>query len=258
MVSNNYISYAIIIQARLNSNRLKNKILKKIYRKFTVIEFLILRLLKKFDESKIIFALAKDQKNFKIKKILDRYKIKYFEGSEKNVFKRYLDCSRKFNTKNIIRVTSDCPLVDPFLIKKMYTYFRKKKLDYLSNTLPEKIKKYPDGADIEIFTIEALKKMSEMNLNRDDKEHVTNKFWSTKKFKTKIYPLKEDFSHYRYTIDYKTDILVVKYLINKIMKSKIFGNTTELVDIIKKNKKIEKIMRKNVVKQRFRRKKVFL
>ena len=54
MVSNNYISYAIIIQARLNSNRLKNKILKKIYRKFTVIEFLILRLLKKFDESKII------------------------------------------------------------------------------------------------------------------------------------------------------------------------------------------------------------
>ena len=218
MINNKYINYAIIIQARLNSNRLKNKILTKIDNNLTVIDFLIQRLLKKFDKNKIIFALAKDTKNFRIIKILSKYDVKYFEGSENDVLKRYFDCSKKFRVKNIIRVTSDCPLVDTFLIKKMYKYFQLKKLEYISNTLPEKIKTYPDGADIEIFTFKALKKMLRMKLTKDDKEHVTNKFWSSKNFKKEIYSLKKDFSNYRYTVDYKSDIIIIKYLINKLNK----------------------------------------
>ena len=140
----------------------------------------------------------------------------------------------------------------------MYKYFQLKKLEYISNTLPEKIKTYPDGADIEIFTFKALKKMLRMKLTKDDKEHVTNKFWSSKNFKKEIYSLKKDFSNYRYTVDYKSDIIIIKYLINKLNKLNLFGNTNEIVKLINKSTKIQKIMKKNIVKQKKRRKKIFL
>lgn len=257
MIKNNYISYAIIIQARLASTRFKNKILKKIDKNVTILDLLILRLLKKFKKDKIIFALAKDSKNYKIKNILIKYGLKYYEGSEKNVLKRYFDCAKKFHIKNIIRITSDCPLIDPFLIDKMYRYFKYKNLDYLSNTLPEKDKKFPDGSDIEIFTFDAFKRMYRMKLSNDDKEHVTNKFWSLSIFRKKIYDSKKNFSKYRYTIDYKTDILIIKYLFNKLKKLKKFGTTGELVHMIDNNKKIKKIMMLNILKQRIRRKKIF-
>ena len=91
MPKNKYNPYAIIIQARLNSTRLKNKVLKKIYKDLTVLDFLILRLLNNFESNKIIFALAKNPNNFKIINILNKYKIKYLEGSENNVLKRYFD-----------------------------------------------------------------------------------------------------------------------------------------------------------------------
>ena len=70
-----YNSYAVIIQARLNSMRLKNKILKKIHKNLTILDFLIIRLLKVFKSNKIIFALAKNPNNFKIINILDKYEI---------------------------------------------------------------------------------------------------------------------------------------------------------------------------------------
>tara|TARA_B000000475_G_C15995593_1_gene446778 strand:+ start:227 stop:1000 length:774 start_codon:yes stop_codon:yes gene_type:complete len=257
MNKNLYNTYAIIIQARLNSTRLKNKILKKIHKNLTILDFLIIRLLKVFKSNKIIFALAKNPNNSKIINILDKYKIKYFEGSENNVLKRYFDCAKIFGVRNIIRVTSDCPLVDPYLIKNMYKSFRKNKLDYLANTLPEKNKKYPDGSDIEIFTFAALKKMYKLKLNKHDREHVTNKFWDSGKFKKKIFFSKIDFSQYRYSLDYQSDLTIIKFIIVRLRKLKQFGFVKEIVNIIDKSKVIKKIMHKNMTKQHKRRINIF-
>ena len=257
MPKNKYNPYAIIIQARLNSTRLKNKVLKKIHKDLTVLDFLILRLLNNFESNKIIFVLAKNPNNFNIINILNKYKIKYLEGSENNVLKRYFDCSKIFKIRNIIRITSDCPLVDPFLIKKMYKKFISNKLDYLSNTLPEIDKKFPDGSDIEIFTFKALKKVIRSKLNNHDKEHVTNKFWQSDKFKKKIFLSKNDYSNFRYSIDYNSDIKVVKFIIKKLQELNKFGNTNQIVDIINKNKKIKKLMDINMFRQKARRKKIF-
>ena len=257
MNKNLYNSYAIIIQARLNSTRLKNKILKKIHKNLTILDFLIIRLLKVFKSNKIIFALAKNPNNSKIINILDKYKIKYFEGSENNVLKRYFDCAKIFRVRNIIRVTSDCPLIDPYLVKKMYKNFQKNKTEYLANTLPEKNKKYPDGSDIEIFTFAALNKMYKLKLNKHDREHVTNKFWDSGKFKKKIFFSKLDFSQYRYSIDYQSDITVVKFIIGKLIKLNQFGFVKEIANIIEKNKNIKKIMSQNMIKQKLRRKNIF-
>lgn len=251
-------NFAIIIQARLTSSRLKEKILKKILGNQTLIDYLVKRLLLVFKEQNIIFAIAKNKNNHKILRILKKYNIKCFVGSEKNVLNRYLNCAVKYKIDNIIRVTSDCPFVDPYLINKMLKYYKKSRYDYLANTLPEYKKKYPDGSDIEIFSYKVLKKISKDTLSRADKEHVTNKLWSSKIIKNKLFLSKYDYSKFRFTVDYPSDLILAKYIAKKLYEKKKIGTSDQIIKIIKKSKYITKIMNKNISKQKNRRKGIFL
>ena len=142
-----YLENAIILQARLGSTRFPKKIFKKILNK-TILEYLINRLKISKLTKKIIVATTTKKIDLPIVKLCRRMKIDCFRGSEKDVLKRYFDCAKKYNVKNIIRITSDCPLVDPFLIDKMYLIFKKKKIDYLSNTTPIYKSQFPNGMDI--------------------------------------------------------------------------------------------------------------
>ena len=169
------MKFGIIIQARCGSKRLPNKILKKINNDDNVLEYLIKRISNYFDK-KIILSNDKIKKDTKILKVAKKLNIKVFLGSEKDVLSRYLDCSTKYNINNIIRLTSDCPLVDPKLIKKMISIYKKKNLDYLSNTLPPNKSSFPDGSDIEIFNSKALNIVNKLSKSKIDREHVTNLF----------------------------------------------------------------------------------
>ena len=100
-------------------------------------------------------VIPKNKKNKDLKKILQKYNFQYFEGSEKNVLERFYLCAKKFNSKNIIRITADCPLSDPQIIDKFTQIFKNKNVDYLSNGNPPT---FPDGFDVEIFTFNALEK----------------------------------------------------------------------------------------------------
>ena len=127
------MSYSIIIQARTGSKRFPSKILHKIDHR-TVIEYLIDNIAQRFKKENIIIATTKNKKDNKLVKLVKKLKINYFRGSEENVLNRYINCGKKFNVKNIIHITSDCPLVDTNLIYKMIKIFNKKKIDYLANT----------------------------------------------------------------------------------------------------------------------------
>ena len=111
----------VIVQARLNSSRLPGKVLKKISNK-TVLEIIHKRLSgsKKFIKQ-IIFAIPKNKSNLKLKNFLKKKKLDYFEGSEKNVLDRFYKCAKKNKSEIIVRITSDCPLVDPKILDKMLT-----------------------------------------------------------------------------------------------------------------------------------------
>ena len=112
-------NFGIIIQARLNSKRFPKKVLKRLDGNNTVLEFQISRVSKVFDKKNIFIATTINKEDIKICRISKKNGIRFFRGSEKNVMKRYIDCAKKFKIETIIRVTSDCPLVDPRLIKKM-------------------------------------------------------------------------------------------------------------------------------------------
>ena len=235
------MNFAIIIQARTGSRRFPKKILARIDRR-NVLEFFIDRLLQTFSKNNIIIATTKFKRDNIVCNISKKNKIKFYRGPEKNVLKRFLNCAKKFNVKNIARVTPDCPLVDPRLLQSMKKQFFIRKLDYLANTNPPTKSKFPDGSDIEIFKFRSLQKIYRLSKNKDDREHVTHLFWKNpKKFKIKIINKKKNISNYKFSIDYKHDLFLVKKVINKIKISKKYGTADEIVNIIKHDKKLNKI-----------------
>ena len=245
-----------IIFARMNSSRLPGKAMIEI-NGITLIERVIERAKQISKIDHLCVATSIHEEDDIIASFSESKNVDVYRGDKNNVLKRYFDCAKIFRVRNIIRVTSDCPLIDPYLVKKMYKNFQRNKTEYLANTLPEKNKKYPDGSDIEIFTFAALKKMYKLRLNKHDREHVTNKFWDSGKFKKKIFFSKLDFSKYRYSIDYQSDVTVVRFIIAKLIKLNQFGFVKEIVNIIEKNKNIKKIMSQNMIQQKLRRKNIF-
>ncbi len=221
----------IIIQARQDSTRFKNKILKKI-NGIEIILILVSRLKECKTIKDIIVAIPNNSRNKNLFNLLKRNNIKIFKGSEKNVLRRYYDCSVKNKIDHILRITSDCPLIDPKIIDKMYHIYNNNKIDYLSNTIS---RTFPDGLDAEFFSFKTLKKTFENVVNNEDREHVTSYIRRTNLFKKQNYFNKSDNSHIRLTLDYKDDLKIIKrFLI--INKKKDYG-IKELLNFYEKNKK---------------------
>ena len=200
--------FVVILQARMGSTRLKGKILKRINNK-SILEILILRLKRSKKVSNIVVATTKQKQDDKIVDFCKNNNIDYFRGPEKNVLKRYYLTSKKFKIKNIVRITSDCPLVDPGLIDNFISKFqRKKNLQYLSNVNPPT---FPNGFDIEVFTFKILKYFYNKKLSSYEKEHVTVKMKKSK-FKKFNVLNNVDLSKFRVTIDDKKDYFFFKNL----------------------------------------------
>ena len=219
-----------IIQARIGSSRYRGKVLKKIRSK-EIILLQILRLKKCKNIKKIIVAIPNNKDNLILKNFLISHTIDFFTGSENNVLKRYYDCSVKNNVKHILRITADCPLIDPYLIDQLaLKYSSTKKLDYLSNIIE---RSYPVGMDAEFFSFKALKDAFRNAIYKDDKEHVTKYFLRSDKFIKKNISFKDDYSKLRLTLDYKEDFK----LINRVFKNftNIYFSLNDIIKFYKNN-----------------------
>lgn len=204
MLSNK--DYCIIVQARENSKRFPKKILKKVGN-ITVLEILI-RKLKLLKNIKTIYAIPK-KNNKNLKKILIKNNCEIFYGPELNVLKRYFLASKNIPTKKIIRITSDCPLIDTNIIKQLIKVDKKKNFDYCCNNHP---RTYPHGYDFEIFKKKLLYQAYFNTKKKYDLEHVTPYIQrhAKKKFNFKN---NKDLSHIRITLDYKSDLKIISKII---------------------------------------------
>lgn len=221
----------IIVQARISSKRFPKKILKKIYLKYKVIDFLLKRIRKTRNVNNFILAVPyKDKKKFNNIAAKNNFNIE--TGSENNVLKRFYKIAKKYKLDTIIRCTSDSPLMDKGILEKSLNKYKKKNVDYLNNII---IPSYPLGIHIEIFNFKSLSKAFRFAKKRDFLEHVTPYIYLNKN-KFKIYTLKnkKNLSCYRFTIDYPSDLKFLKKLIYKSKKG-INVNYKNLIQIIKKN-----------------------
>ncbi len=202
---------SVIIQARYRSTRFPGKIIKKI-NNTTLLEILIKRLLRSKKINSIIIACTKNKLDDEIINVCKKYSVKIFRGSENNVRSRYLKASKKYKVQNIVRITSDCPLIDHKLMDALIDKFFLGNYEYLSNTIKPT---YPDGMDIEIFKSELINSNKYSKISNLDKEHVTPSFHNKKKYKIYNFESKKDYSNLRLTVDTKEDFFFLENLLKK-------------------------------------------
>ena len=228
-----------IIQARMGSTRLPGKVLKEVAGK-PMLKCQIDRVRESKLLDKIIVATSTLEQDDVIEKFCTENGIECFRGSENDVLDRYYQCARSYGPDMIVRLTADCPLSDPMVIDAVIELFIDKKADYAANTVPPEKSKYPDGSDVEVFSMKALERAHREATSIKDKEHVTFYFWQNDNgFKTAQLDNDRDYSKYRFTVDYPEDLEVVEYIIKELKKRNSFGHLKEIIDIIDSNPEIK-------------------
>ena len=208
-----------IIQARMSSSRLPGKVLKKVHDR-TLIEILIQRLLLSKRIDNLITAITSSASDDILAMHLDEKGFQYFRGNEQNVLDRYYKAAIQTNASTIVRITGDCPLIDPKVVDNTIKKFFEKKVDYCSNNNPPT---FPDGLDVEVFSFNALKKAHEEAVDLHDLEHVTPYIIENSNFKKFNYKNKNDLSSERWTVDDANDLVVIENIINNFFPNLEFS-----------------------------------
>ncbi len=194
---------ALIIQARMGSTRLQGKVMMPILGK-PLLEHLIERV-RHVKEGDIVVATTTNPLDDPIEDLCLSRGVKVFRGSENDVLSRYAAASRDCDV--VVRLTSDCPLLDPDLIDLMLSHFLSGQVDYVSNTI---LRTYPRGYDVEIMSKEALEKVNRLAKTPSEREHVTLYIRKHQdQFSISQVERKPDISHLRLTVDTREDFELV-------------------------------------------------
>ena len=218
-----------IVQARMGSTRLPGKVMKKICGE-TVLGHCINRIKNVSSIDEIVIATTTKLQDNIIEEEAKRLKVACFRGSEDNVLERYYLAAKEHNADIVIRITSDCPLIDYEIVEDIIKmYLSNLNFDYISNTIQ---RTYPRGLDTEVFSFNALEK-AYLEAEKDcDKEHVTPYIWrNINKFNINHFKGEEDYSDIRITLDTKEDYKVISWLINEIENNKMHGKLNDIIHL---------------------------
>lgn len=209
---------AAIIQARMGATRLPGKVLKQINGKPEIFYVLDQTSKSKLVDD-IIVATTTNPEDEAIVETVKNLGYKVFAGSEDDVLDRYYQAAKRFNVDVVVRITADCPLIDPRVIDKVIKKFKEKSCDYCSNVQPPT---YPDGLDVEVFPFEALEKAWKEAKLPSHREHVTFFLWKNPdRFKIANVENNEDLSNMRLTVDEPEDLELISRIITKLDRSPI-------------------------------------
>ncbi|MGB9855722.1 MAG: aminotransferase class III-fold pyridoxal phosphate-dependent enzyme [Caldisericum exile] len=240
------IKILAILQARVSSTRLPGKVLKPILGK-PMLALQIERILQSKKIEKLVVATSSDASDDKIEDLCNELKLPCFRGKLDDVLDRFYQASLIWQPEHIVRLTGDCPLIDPDIIDQLILFYLDGDYDYVSNALEPT---FPDGLDVEIFRYFALEEAWKEAKLPSQREHVTP-FINSHPDKFKIANFKNhiDLSHHRWTVDEPEDFELIKIIYEKLYPHnpnfrmsdilKFLENHPELIDLNKKFKRNE-------------------
>ncbi|MDY6894125.1 MAG: glycosyltransferase family protein, partial [Thermotogota bacterium] len=153
-------------------------------------------------------------------------------GSEDNVLERYYHAAVQANAEVVVRITSDCPLIDPVVADSVIDFFLNNDFDYCSNTL---VQTYPRGLDTEVFSFSALERAYNEAKEEYEKEHVTPYIIENPdKFRLFNVPNNTDLSHFRWTLDTQEDFDFLEAVYKKIYPKKQYFLMNDVLDLLNK------------------------
>jgi spore coat polysaccharide biosynthesis protein SpsF len=230
-----------IIQARMTSSRLPGKVLIDIAG-FPMLYHVIRRVSSAQLVDQIVVATTDDPADDQIEEFCNSNGVFCFRGHPFDVLDRYYQAASKFHADIIVRITADCPIMDPTLIDSLLQSFLDTGVDFGANRLPPPWKRtYPIGLDIEIARFEALEKAWQEAESQFEREHVMPYLYDHPgRFKIMLAHHEPDYGEKRWTVDTPLDLV----LVNKIFgyfSPRIDFSWLEVIDLIKRDPDLENI-----------------
>lgn len=218
-----------ILQARMGSQRLPGKVLRKIIGK-PMLELQLERIRQASSITKIVVATSVHAVDNPVAEICSELEVECFRGSLEDVLDRYYKAALAFEANQIVRLTGDCPLCDPDVIDRVVQFHLDGDYDYTSNVIKLT---YPDGLDVEVFSRSALETAwckAELPSHR---EHVTFYFLKNPdQFKLGSVENAKDLSSLRWTVDYEEDFMLATEIFERLYKTKSCFRMDDIVELI--------------------------
>ena len=208
-----------IIQARIGSTRLPGKVLMPIHGK-PMLQHIVERLRSVEAINKVVVATSESGKDDRLAEFCDDCSIPFYRGSEEDVLDRFYHAAKNFGGEHMIRITGDCPLIDPLVVSRLIDYYFQDGFDFCGVAAGagvagrEVVGRYPDGLDAEIFSMEILTIAWREAKSELHREHVTPFIWQQpERFRLgALYPEAGDYSDCRWTVDNYEDHELMKWI----------------------------------------------
>lgn len=205
------MEFLVVSQARMTSTRLPGKVLLQVLGK-SLLQYQIERVRSAKLPTRLVIATTKNKEDDPILELCERLKVDVVRGSEQDVLSRYWLASERFPTSHVVRITSDCPLIDPRVLDSSIHKYMDGSVDYLSNS-----EAYPNGMNVEIFSREMLREAFEKGQLPYEKEHVTPYFYTHPElFKLGQMTSARKYPRHRLTVDTPADFELIKTLIERL------------------------------------------
>lgn len=204
----------------------------------TVLARVVRRLSRATVIDETVIATSLNKNDDAIAQLCDYLDLPCFRGSESNVLERYLQAAERFYSDIVVRVTSDCPLIEPVLVDCVTDALLKKPADLSCNDLPPT---YPRGLDVEAFTIQALRTAAALAEQPYQREHVTPLMYERPDL-FRIVSIQNDknFSHYRWTLDTAEDLELIRAIYAHFDNSDEFS-WRDVIDLVQHNPELATI-----------------
>jgi len=233
----------IVIQARMSSTRLPGKVLLPLLGK-PLITRMIERVFKTSYNATVVVATTIEPEDDVIEQLCKENNWEVFRGDKADLLDRHYQAAKKYNADIILKIPSDCPLIDSAIIDKVLGFFlaNKANYDYVSNLHPAS---YPDGNDVEVMNIKALKEAWENASKKMEREHTTPYFWeNADKFRigNVSWETGLDYSmSHRWTIDYPEDYTFIKEIFETLYPSNQLFSLNDILNLLEQKPELNKI-----------------
>lgn len=231
------MSTVIIIQARVGSTRLPNKVLTDIAGK-PMLQHVIERCQKSSHADAVMVATTDNVHDDGIVALCESIGTPVYRGSEDDVLDRYKQAAEMIDADVIVRITSDCPLIDPEILDSVIEVFTDEKPEYMSNVIE---RTYPRGLDCEIFSRTVLERVWNEATQKHEREHVTPYILENpEKFTVLSMKGERDESKHRWTVDTEEDLALVKAIYAELGADGAFG-WNDILELVENNPGLQQL-----------------
>jgi spore coat polysaccharide biosynthesis protein SpsF len=230
-----------IVQARMGSSRLPGKVLRDIHGK-PMLAWVVERARQASTISEVLVATTSDEGDDLIAQVCAAMKVTCFRGDTYDVLDRYYRAAQEAQADIIVRLTADCPLIDPGLIDLVVEQFIAEKVDFAANRLPPPFERtYPIGLDVEVVSFQALERAWREATEKHEREHVLPYLYDTPgRFRIYIVNNKENYGSYRWTVDTEPDLRFIRAIFALLTDREHFS-WLEVLDIVKQHPELVEI-----------------